>query len=161
MCSPRHFVTIWQVFNTNRLPRLVLFSLLDKLLCRSSISFLAREILKRESREWSCTGTEIADVRKNQNRYYTFAMTHVVQVPAPLGSEKATNSEPTSRRGPSFFGLCNGASHACCVLQASMHSNKTSAYLENTGNPVACLEHRYIVAKDGENLIARHIFQST
>jgi len=79
----------------------------------------AREFLKRESRDWSYTTTEIADVRKNQNRYCTFAMTHIEQVPAPLGSVKATNSETTSRRGTSFLGLCNEASHACCVLQAS------------------------------------------
>ena len=111
---------------------------MDKLPCRPSISFLAREILKRESRDSSCTATEIADVRKNQNRYYTFATTHIEQAPAPLSSVKVTNSEPTSRRGTSFFGLCNGASHACCVLQVSRPFSKTSAYLENTGNPVAC-----------------------
>jgi len=162
-CSSRDLVTIWQVFNTNRWPRLYLFSLLDKLLCRPSISFLAREILKRESRDCIYTMIEVGDIRNNQNRYYTFATTHAGQVPAPLGSVKTTNSETTSRCGTSFFGLCNGASHACCVLQASRSFNKTSAYHVFGEYRKSCgvLEHRYIMAKDGESLIARHIFQST
>ena len=111
--------------------------LLDKLLCKPSISFWNCEILKWEAGDWCCTAKEIADVRKNQNRYY-IATTRIEQVPVPLSSVKATNSETTSTCGPSFFGLCDRASHAYCVLQASGPFSKNSTYLENTGNPVAC-----------------------